>query len=208
MQNYRVPFEHGEAEFVEKKSRFIGNIFRVVTEQEAQEHIAEIQKKYRDANHNVYAYIIDGGRVMRYSDNGEPQGTAGIPVLEVLKKEEIFDALCVVTRYFGGILLGAGGLTRAYSRGARVAIEQSGTAIMRPYQFAKLQMGYHMVDSVRRLMAECEVAETAAEYGASVCFEICAPAEGFEPFALKLRNLTSNSAILEKTEEKLFAKKE
>lgn len=208
MENYRVPYEHGEAEFTEKKSRFIGNIFRVTTVEEATKCLAEIQKKYHDANHNVYAYILDGGRVMRYSDNGEPQGTAGIPVLEVMKKEEIYDAVCVVTRYFGGILLGAGGLTRAYSRGARIALEAAGTAIMRPYQFAALECDYKSVDSLRRLMSDCGVQEIAADYGARVGFEICISAPDYADFAEKVRDITAGTAEIIKTEEKLFAEKE
>ncbi len=114
--------EFATDDFVEKKSRFIGYIMPVKTEQEATDFITKISKKHHDATHNVYAYILRDGQVKRYSDNGEPQGTAGIPVLDVLQKEGLVDICIVVTRYFGGVMLGAGGLVRAYSHCASIAV--------------------------------------------------------------------------------------
>lgn len=112
------------AEFDEKKSVFIGNVKRVDTENEAKAFINEIKSQYKDARHNVYAYVIgENMGIQRYSDDGEPKGTGGIPILEVMKKNQITDSVVVVTRYFGGILLGAGGLARAYSKGASMAIK-------------------------------------------------------------------------------------
>lgn len=114
------------AEFDEKKSIFIGHVKRVESENDAKAFIDEIRGQYKDARHNVYAYIIgENMGIQRYSDDGEPKGTAGIPVLEVMKKNEITDSVVVVTRYFGGILLGAGGLARAYSKGAAMAIKEA-----------------------------------------------------------------------------------
>ncbi len=118
-------------EFTEKRSRFIGAIRPVKTEQEAQEFIRERTKQYWDAKHNVYAYVLNGGSLCRFSDDGEPQGTAGIPVLDVLRKEGLTDCVVVVTRYFGGILLGGGGLVRAYSHGAKLAVDAAGVVAMR-----------------------------------------------------------------------------
>lgn len=116
-----------EDSFEEKKSVFIGYVKRVTTEEEAKEFVAEINNKHKDARHNCYAYIIgENMGIQRYSDNGEPQGTAGIPILEVIKKQGITDCAVVVTRYFGGILLGTGGLTRAYTKGAAIAINKAG----------------------------------------------------------------------------------
>ena len=106
--NFEQTTGYGEDEFVEKKSRFIGHIYKVETPEQCQEILAAVRKKYWDATHNVYAYVLEGGNLCRFSDDGEPQGTAGIPSLDVLLKEEVVDCCVVVTRYFGGILLGAG----------------------------------------------------------------------------------------------------
>ena len=116
MESYLVPGEYGEAELVEKRSRFIGQVWRVETEEEARERVEQVRKKYHDARHHCWCYLLREGGVLRYSDDGEPQGTAGQPMLNVFQKEGVANAVCVVTRYFGGILLGAGGLTRAYGR--------------------------------------------------------------------------------------------
>ena len=115
MEEYLVPSGEGIAELVEKRSRFLGHIWLTQTEEEALQCIKKMREQHWDATHNVYAYLIKDG-AMRYSDDGEPQGTAGIPVLEVLRKEGIYNVCCVVTRYFGGTLLGAGGLVRAYGK--------------------------------------------------------------------------------------------
>ena len=117
----------GEDSFEEKKSEFIGYCKRVENEEEAKEFVNEIKNKHKQARHNCYAYIIgENMGIQRYSDDGEPQGTAGIPILEVMKKNEAKDCAVVVTRYFGGILLGTGGLTRAYTKGAAIAIKAAG----------------------------------------------------------------------------------
>lgn len=110
-----VPYQEAESEFVEKRSRFIGHIWPVDSEDQAQELIRRVKKQHYDARHNCWCYLL-GGTVVRYSDDGEPQGTAGQPMLAVLQRENVTNAVCVVTRYFGGILLGAGGLTRAYGK--------------------------------------------------------------------------------------------
>ncbi len=117
----------GEDSFEEKKSEFIGYCKRVENEEEAKEFVNEIKNKHKQARHNCYAYIIgENMGIQRYSDDGEPQGTAGIPILEVMKKNEVKDCAVVVTRYFGGVLLGTGGLTRAYTKGAAIAIKSAG----------------------------------------------------------------------------------
>ena len=113
MTEYYIPTQSSESEFVEKRSRFIGHVWRVESEEEARAHIEEMKKRYYDARHNCWCYIIKDGPV-RYSDDGEPQGTAGQPMLNVFQREGIVNVCCVSTRYFGGILLGAGGLVRAW----------------------------------------------------------------------------------------------
>ena len=124
-----VPYQEAESEFVEKRSRFIGHIWPVDSEDQAQELIRRVKKQHYDARHNCWCYLL-GGSVVRYSDDGEPQGTAGQPMLAVFQREHVTNVLCVVTRYFGGILLGAGGLTRAYSKSARDALAAAGVAAM------------------------------------------------------------------------------
>ena len=125
MDEYLVPTDFGQDEFVEKKSRFIGRVWPVETEAEALEKIQEMKKQHYDATHNCWAYVIKDGP-MRFSDDGEPGGTAGNPMMQVLQRENLYNVVCVVTRYFGGILLGAGGLVRAYTKGAKIAIDAAG----------------------------------------------------------------------------------
>ncbi len=132
MKEYRTIDHSGTAEFVEKKSRFIGHIAPVTTEAEAAAFIQSIKSKYWDATHNVSAYILREGQIKRYSDDGEPRGTAGVPVLDVLEKECLMDCAVVVTRYFGGVLLGAGGLVRAYSHGCKIAVDAGEIVMMTP----------------------------------------------------------------------------
>ena len=130
MQEYLVPTGFGEDEFTEKKSRFIGRIWPVESEEEALAMVQQMNKQYADAAHNCWAYIIKDGPA-RFSDNGEPGGTAGNPMMQVLQKEQLNNVLCVVTRYFGGILLGAGGLVRAYTKAAKIAVNAAGKSMKR-----------------------------------------------------------------------------
>jgi len=125
LQEYRTIKEFNSDEYIVKRSRFIGYAKPVKTVEEANNFIAEIKSKHWDATHNVYAYVLREGRVKRYSDDGEPQGTAGVPVLDVIEKEGLVDTCVVVTRYFGGILLGGGGLVRAYSHSAKIGIDSA-----------------------------------------------------------------------------------
>ncbi len=148
---------HGEAadEFVEKKSRFIGSCRPVKSEEEALEFIAALKTKYWDASHNVYAYSIRETGVQRFSDDGEPQGTAGIPVLDTLKKSGITDVVVVATRYFGGILLGGGGLIRAYSHTASIALAAAGKVIMRECLLLSVSCDYSLYGRVQGVVPEC-----------------------------------------------------
>ncbi len=125
MEDYKTVLKDAEAEMIERKSRFIGYCRPVKNQDEAIDFINEIRAMHRQATHNVYAYVLREDNIMRYSDDGEPAGTAGVPVLEVIKKEGLTDICVVVTRYFGGILLGAGGLVRAYGKSAKLGIEEA-----------------------------------------------------------------------------------
>lgn len=153
MEYKTVRLENAD-EFIEKKSRFIGSCKPVTTEQEALEFIAQKKSQYWDATHNVYAYILREGGIMRFSDDGEPQGTAGIPVLDTLKKAGVVDTVVVATRYFGGILLGGGGLIRAYSHTASIALAAAEKIVMRECLLLSVSCDYSAYGRVQGLIPE------------------------------------------------------
>lgn len=142
MKSYKTVDREASGEFTEKRSRFIGYVCPVTTADEANAFIAKIKQKHWDARHNVYAYILRNDNIKRYSDDGEPQGTAGMPVLEVLEKSGVCDVCVVVTRYFGGILLGTGGLVRAYTQGAKLGLEAGGIIEMQPSSELEIECEY------------------------------------------------------------------
>ena len=150
MSNYKTLHKFGVDEYIVEKSTFIGYAKPIKTEEEAIEFINEIKKKHKDATHNVWAYTIgENMNIQRYSDDGEPQGTAGIPTLEVIKKEDLRDVVVVVTRYFGGIKLGAGGLVRAYTKGAKVGIEAGIVIEKVKYIEVKIKIEYTQIGKVQ-----------------------------------------------------------
>ncbi|WML35772.1 YigZ family protein [Clostridium sp. OS1-26] len=143
------------SQFEEKKSIFIGHVKRVYSEDEAKEFINKIKNEQKEARHNVYAYVIGQNMgIQRYSDDGEPQGTGGVPVLEVIKKNEITDVVVVVTRYFGGILLGKGGLVRAYSKGAAMAVNDGGIVEKVKGVIIDIILEYDMLGKVQYLFEQ------------------------------------------------------
>ena len=154
MTEYKTIKSASSDEFIVKKSRFIGYVKPVKTQEEALEFINEIKSKHWDATHNVYAYTLREGGVRRFSDDGEPQGTAGIPSLDVLLKEEVVDCCVVVTRYFGGIMLGAGGLVRAYSHGAKIALDAGGIITMSLCKIVKVKSDYNFYGRLVPLICE------------------------------------------------------
>ncbi len=165
---YRTVAKAAQAEFIERKSRFIGSIKPVQTEEDAVAFINEIRSQWRDASHHVYAYVLRKDNKMRHSDDGEPQGTGGIPVLEVLTKSGVTDAVVVVTRYFGGILLGAGGLVRAYSHGAATALHEAGIALMARCKEGELLCDYAQYGAVSALLPACGGGIDQVEFGEKV----------------------------------------
>lgn len=193
MESYLVPAGFGEAELIEKKSRFIARVWPVSSESEAQEHIAEMRAKHHDATHNVYAYILREGGIMRYSDDGEPGGTSGQPTLNVFRSGGIFDVCCVVTRYFGGILLGSGGLVRAYSSAARMALEAAGTSRCASWTSMRLLCGYAMYERVKRLLESrgCLIQEQS--FGEAVEVSFLSPSEAAEDCAHALSELSAGA---------------
>lgn len=194
MEQFKIPAGYGEAEFIEKRSRFIGRIWHTETEAEALAHIKEMREKHWDASHNVYAYIIKSGGIMRFSDDGEPQGTSGIPVLNVFRGGEIYDCCCVVTRYFGGTLLGAGGLVRAYSHTAKLALMEAGTGIMAPWNRNLVSCTYSQFERVRdEIVAIGGILENT-DFGSDIAIECLVPEVQQGPLELGLTELCSGRA--------------
>ncbi len=196
MNAYRVPFENGESEFVEKRSRFISHIWRVETEAEARSRIEEMKKRYYDARHNCWCYLLKEGGVVRYSDDGEPQGTAGQPMLNVFQRENVTNVCCVVTRYFGGVLLGAGGLTRAYTKGAKDALDAVGISTMSLWTLWDVPCTYPIFERMKLEIAACGGVVRDAEYGADITLRAAFPAGGAEQFAPRLTELSAGGLAM------------
>jgi uncharacterized YigZ family protein len=174
MDEYRIPTGDAEVSFEEKHSRFLTHIWHTETEEEALARLKWARETYWDATHNVYAYILRGN-IMRYSDDGEPQGTAGMPVLEVLRREELYEVTCVVTRYFGGTLLGAGGLIRAYSRGAKQAVDAAGVSMLRVWSTVEIPCPYNLFERMKLEIAAMGGILADTEYGADILLRAMVP---------------------------------
>ena len=189
--------QEGVDQFVERKSRFIGSCRPVETEEEALAFVAEKKSQYWDANHNVYAYILREGGVQRFSDDGEPQGTAGIPVIETLKKAGVVDAVVVATRYFGGILLGGGGLIRAYSHTASIALAAAEKVRMKECLLLEAACGYDQYGRVQALVPGCGgiVEDTVFLEQVTVRFRL--EPEAREALARRLADATAGRAALQ-----------
>lgn len=192
MDEYLVPTGFGEDEFIEKKSRFIGRAWPVETEEEALQKIQEMKKQHYDATHNCWAYIIRDGAV-RFSDDGEPGGTAGMPMLQVLQREGLNNIVCVVTRYFGGILLGAGGLVRAYTKGAKIAVDAAGKSMKRVWTVLYVPCPYSFYERVKLEIAAFGGILRNAEFGAEVELEILFPEAQTALFLERLTDMTSGT---------------
>ena len=190
MDEYLVPTGYGEDEFIEKKSRFIGRAWLVETEEEALEKIQQMKKQHYDATHNCWAYVIRDGAV-RFSDDGEPGGTAGMPMVQVLQKEQLFNIVCVVTRYFGGTLLGAGGLVRAYTKGAKIAIDAAGKSMKRVWSVIYLPCPYNYYERVKLEVAAFEGIIRDTQFGAEVELEILVARDQAQPFLDRIVDMTA-----------------
>ena len=185
-----MPTGYGEDEFIEKKSRFIGRVWPVDTEEEALEKIQQMKKQHYDATHNCWAYIIKDGP-MRFSDDGEPGGTAGNPMMQVLQRENIYNVVCVVTRYFGGILLGAGGLVRAYTKGAKIAIDAAGKSMKRVWTVLYVPCPYTYYERVKLEVEAFGGIIRSTEFGAEVELEILLAENQTQPFLERLTDMTA-----------------
>ncbi len=192
MDEYLVPTGYGEDEFIEKKSRFIGRVWPVETEEEALAKIQEMKKQHYDATHNCWAYVIKDGP-MRFSDDGEPGGTAGNPMMQVLQRENIYNVVCVVTRYFGGILLGAGGLVRAYTKGAKIAVDAAGKSMKRVWTVLYVPCPYTYFERAKLEIEAFGGILRKAEFGAEVELEILLAEAQTQPFLDRLTDMTAGT---------------
>lgn len=207
-KDYLVPFAaYGEDSFVEKRSKFTGRLWRVETAEEAVARIREMRETYWDATHNCYAYILREGNIMRYSDDGEPQGTAGMPMLDVLRHEGLVNVCCVVTRYFGGILLGTGGLVRAYTKGVQVAVAAAGIQQMSRFATLLIACPYALLGVVQQVLPahDCTVEDT--DYGADVTLTVVQPVGRLEALNRALADATSGTVYAEEMEVRFMGRR-
>ncbi|MCI5579493.1 MAG: YigZ family protein [Oscillospiraceae bacterium] len=194
---YKTISERCEARFVEKKSEFIGYLSPVKTEEEAIAFINEIRAMHRKARHNCYAYILRENRTARHSDDGEPSGTAGVPIYEVLRKEELCDVACVVTRYFGGIMLGAGGLVRAYTRGAKDAVDTAKIKVMAEAAKAEITVDYSLYGRLPQIFADFDARTESEDFADTVKVTVFVRWELAEKLKEKLIDSCNGKAIVD-----------
>lgn len=209
LQSYRVLLEGGEGEIVEKKSRFIATVRKVETEEEAVSFIEEMKKKYWDARHNCSAFVIGSrAELTRCSDDGEPSGTAGRPMLEVLLGEGIRNIAVVVTRYFGGVLLGTGGLVRAYTQAVKAGIEECTIGAMVFGYEVRIGTDYNGIGKVLYTLGQYGTEAYESEYGADVMLKIRIPAELSDKLQKELVEVTNGKVNWQKENETYFVDKE
>ncbi|HSQ33320.1 MAG TPA: YigZ family protein [Peptostreptococcaceae bacterium] len=202
MKSYKTIHEYGHDEIIIEKSTFIGYAKPVDTEDEAIEFIKEIKKKHKDARHNVWAYTIGMNmETQRYSDDGEPQGTAGIPTLEVIKKEDLRNVAVVVTRYFGGIKLGAGGLVRAYTKGAKIGLNSSKIIEKVLYKDIRIKIDYNQLGKVQNEIINMGYFINDTLYEDKVVFMVYSKIDEVDELKEKIIEITSATAEISEKEE-------
>ena len=206
-KDYKTVLKEAQGEFVEKRSRFIGYCKPVKTEQEAIDFINEKRSQHWDATHNVYAYSLREGNIKRYTDDGEPSGTAGMPMLDVITKNEIYDVCIVVTRYFGGILLGTGGLVRAYSQGAKVALEAGEVVMMQSCLICTAKCTYNQYGKVSSLIMESGAVIDDTVYEADVLIKFHLTPQLLPQLNKKLADSTAGEVCAESDSEEYFVTK-
>ena len=204
MEEYKTLRAPASDEFTEKRSRFIGYAQPVSTQVEAAAFIERIKKQHHDATHNVFAYLLREGQLERYSDDGEPQGTAGQPMLNVFQRENVENVVCIVTRYFGGILLGAGGLTRAYAKAAKDALDNAGKARMQPFSVLLLECPYPMFERIKLLIEGHEGRIESSDYGAAVTLTFLLPVQKTADFSTALTELSGGQMSAEEVEQRFL----
>ena len=184
----------------EKRSEFISAVHRVATEEEAAEFIKRRKKMHPDARHTVYAYVLRSGAA-RYSDDSEPQGTAGMPTLEAIRRHGLEDVVVATTRYFGGILLGAGGLTRAYAGAAHAALSAAGVAEYRPFAYYELNCTYPDYQKLSPELARLRVLDRGTDFADRVCIRLGIPVERAAELCERVVELSAGRCIPQKTGE-------
>ena len=199
---YKTISKISECMIVEKKSKFIASVFPVDNEPLALEYLSKVKSKYPDATHHVYAYIIDENNIFRYSDDGEPSGTAGMPVLDTIRKEGIVDCLVVVTRYFGGTLLGTGGLVHAYGASAKEGLLKSEIITRCLCNIVSVRVDYSLSGKIQYKAASENYIVEDTIYGEDVEFLICIKPEETERFIKEIADLTNGKAVMEITNNK------
>lgn len=199
--SYKTVRTKSDAELIEKKSRFIAHIAPVTSEAEALAFLEEIRTENRSATHNVYAYILRENNIMRYSDDGEPSGTSGVPTLEVLRKEGLTDCIAVITRYFGGTLLGAGGLVRAYSKAAKMGVDAAGIVTRALCREISVTVDYGMSGKIQYSISESGLTLRDSEYGDKVTFRVIVPTEECDKFLADMTEVSFGQAVLSVGEE-------
>jgi len=198
---YRIPSTASETEYTEKRSRFITHVWPVECEEEAKLRIGEIKAKYHDARHNCWCYLLHEGKILRYSDDGEPQGTAGQPMLEVFRREGVENVCCVVTRYFGGVLLGTGGLARAYTRAAAQGLAAAGISAVRPWVSVLIPCPYNLFERIKLEIEAAGGLPGEVEYADVVRVTALVPRECAGAFSARITELASGSIVPQVTGE-------
>ena len=205
--SYKTVGAPGSQQFIINKSRFIGYAAPCKTEEEALAFLAQIREKHKDASHNCYAYVIgQNAGIARYSDDGEPSGTAGMPIIEVIKARQVVDVCVVVTRYFGGILLGAGGLVRAYAHGAKIAVDAAGRSIKRIWTNVYLPCPYSWYERIRLEVAAFGGMIRETQFGADVELDLLLPEEQTQGFLERVTDLSAGTieGLIGKQEYRAF----
>lgn len=206
MQSYKTVKQYGEGEIEEKKSRFLGKIKPVSTEEEAIAFIESIKKQYWDARHNCYAFIIgEHSESIRCSDDGEPSGTAGKPMLEVLQNNGLKNVVAVVTRYFGGTLLGTGGLVRAYTQATQAALEEAQIATMTLMSVLEIRTDYNAIGKIKYMFTQADTLVMGEDYGVDVAVTIAVPVTEKETMQKKIVEATNGKAVMEEKEQIFMA---
>ena len=188
-EGFRMPAGPGESELVEKRSRFLGHLIPAESEEEAKDFIARMKRQYHDARHNCWCYRLYEGPE-RFSDDGEPQGSAGMPMLEVFRREEVFNFCCVVTRYFGGVLLGTGGLSRAYSGSAKQALTEAGTLWIGSFMELSFSCPYRLSEKLKSMVSAAGAVLTDVRYDTDVSMTVLAAEEAADALALQITELS------------------
>lgn len=199
---YKTVSRESETLLVEKKSKFISHVMPVDNEPDALAYLNKIRSQYPDARHNVYAYVIDENNIFRYSDDGEPSGTAGMPVLDTIRKAGLVDVVVVVTRYFGGTLLGTGGLVHTYSASARQGLEASGIIVRMMCDVVSVSLDYNMAGKLQHKIASERLLLEDTAYGENVELVICSPQEETERLISEITDLTNGRAQCTVTDRK------